>query len=73
MWSNTIAFYIFSKRVEKIKLEKSHKGKRHIFSFGIIILNSDFNNLLKQKYTKVNQSNIKLINLIKSNFLFSSK
>jgi hypothetical protein len=31
MWNNTISFYFFSKRMEKISLERSHKGKRHLF------------------------------------------
>jgi len=37
MWNNIISFYIsFSKRGEKISLERSHKGKKHIFSFGVL-------------------------------------
>jgi hypothetical protein len=34
MWNNTILFNIFFKEMEKISLERSQKGMRHIFSFG---------------------------------------
>jgi len=28
MWNNTISFYIFFKKIEKIRLELSHKGNK---------------------------------------------
>jgi hypothetical protein len=28
MWNNTISFYIFFKEIGKIRLERSHKGKK---------------------------------------------
>jgi len=42
MWNNTISFYIFFKENGKISLERSHKGKRHIFSFGVLQILFDY-------------------------------
>jgi hypothetical protein len=54
MWNNTISFYIFSNRVEKISLERSHKGKEQIFSFGFLQILFDY--FLILRFFSVNKS-----------------
>jgi hypothetical protein len=61
MWSNTISFYIsFSKKVENISLERSHKGKKHIFSFGFLQNWFDYFLRLRFFFNEINLCSLKI-------------